>query len=236
MEYLQYIIHFERYIQPVIHAFGPFIYGILFFIIFAETGFVVTPFLPGDSLLFIVGTLAGSGFLNIWIAYPLLLAAAILGNMANYWLGHKLGHKVFNKENSRWFNRENLEKTHEFFEKYGGKTIIITRFMPIIRTFAPFVAGMGSMDRKTFMIYNLAGGFLWVTSITFAGFFFGGMKVIKDNFEYAVLVIVLLSLLPAIYEYIKHKIEPGMPKEQLKHANFEEIKGTFKKEHLSEEK
>lgn len=205
MELIQHILHFERYIQPVITAFGPSIYGILFFIIFAETGFVVTPFLPGDSLLFVVGTLSGGGFLNIWLSYFLLLAAAILGNMLNYWLGYKFGHKFFTSKHSRWFNHKNLEKTHEFFEKYGGKTIIITRFIPIIRSFAPFVAGMGSMKYKTFMIYNLVGGFLWVTSITFAGYFFGGTQWVKDNFEYAVLLIVFLSLLPAIIEYIRHK-------------------------------
>jgi len=205
MELIQQLIHFDKYIPAVIAAIGPSIYAIFFFIIFAETGFVVTPFLPGDSLLFVIGTLAGGGYLNIWLAYFLLLVAAILGNMVNYWLGYKIGHKVFSNKDSKWFSQKNLEKTHEFFEKYGGKTIIITRFIPIIRSFAPFVAGMGSMKYKTFMIYNLVGGFLWVTSITFAGYFFGGTKLVKDNFEYAVLTIVLISLLPAIIEYIRHK-------------------------------
>ncbi|MGI8419017.1 MAG: DedA family protein [Candidatus Levyibacteriota bacterium] len=205
MELIQHIVHLDKFIQPFIASFGPSIYGIFFFIIFAETGFVVTPFLPGDSLLFVIGALAGGGHLNIWIAYVTLLAAAILGNMVNYWLGNRFGHKVFTHKNSRWFNHANIERTHEFFERYGGKTIIITRFIPIIRSFAPFVAGMGSMKYKTFMIYNLVGGFLWVTSITFAGYFFGGTKLVKNNFEYAVLAIVFISLLPAIIEYLRHK-------------------------------
>ncbi len=206
MHSLDYVIHFDRYLQPIMHAFGPLIYLVLFFIIFAETGFVVTPFLPGDSLLFIVGTFAGAGYLNIWLIYVLFLIAAIAGNMVNYWIGKRFGHTVFNKKNSRWLNKENLERTHEFFEKYGGKTIIITRFMPIIRSFAPFVAGMGSMKYKTFMMYNIVGGFLWVTIITFAGYFFGGTKIIKDNYDTAILAIVFISLLPAIFEYIRHRI------------------------------
>lgn len=230
MHLLDYLLHFDKYLQSIIHIFGPFIYGILFFIVFSETGFVVTPFLPGDSLLFIVGTLGGSGYLNIWISYIIFLVAAILGNMVNYWLGQTFGHKVFNKENSRWFNKENLERTHQFFEKYGGKTIIITRFMPIIRSFAPFVAGMGSMKYQTFLVYNLIGGFLWVTSITFIGYFFGGMKLIKDNFEIAIFAIIILSFIPGIIEYFKHK---KMSKAELKHANFKEIEETFKKEHLN---
>ncbi|HWY79177.1 MAG TPA: VTT domain-containing protein, partial [Candidatus Sulfotelmatobacter sp.] len=199
-----------------------------------ETGFVFTPFLPGDSLLFIVGTLAGSGFLNIWLAYVLFLFAAILGNMVNYWLGDKLGHKVFTHKNSRWFNKENLIKTHHFFEKYGGKTIIITRFIPIIRSFAPFVAGMGSMEYKPFLIYNFIGGFLWVTSITFAGYFFGGTKIIKDNFEVAVLGVVFISLLPAIFEYLRHKYGSKSNKTELKSTNLKDIEKSFKKEPVIE--
>ncbi len=207
MHIINYVLHFDRYLPMVIHIFGPYIYGLFFFIIFAETGFVVTPFLPGDSLLFVAGSLAGAGYLNIWLTYFLFLAAAILGNMLNYWIGDKFGHIFFKNENSRWFNKENIKKTHQFFDKYGGKTIIITRFIPIIRSFAPFVAGMGTMKFKTFMIYNVIGGFLWVTSITFAGYFFGGTKIVKDNFELAVFAIVIISLLPALYEYAKHKLE-----------------------------
>jgi membrane-associated protein len=207
MELIQHILHLDKFIQPFIASFGPSIYVIFFAIIFAETGFVVTPFLPGDSLLFVIGALSGAGHLNIWVSYFSLLAAAILGNQLNYWLGYKFGHRFFKNEKSRWFNKENLIKTHKFFEKYGGKTIIITRFVPVIRSFSPFVAGMGSMSHKSFMVYNIVGGFLWVTIITFAGYFFGGTKLVKDNFEYAVLAIVFISLLPAIIEYIRHKSE-----------------------------
>jgi len=207
------------------------VYAMLFFIVFSETGFVVTPFLPGDSLLFIVGTLAGGGYLNIWLSYILFLLAAILGNAINYWLGHKLGNKIFAKENAKWFNKENLEKTHQFFEKYGGKTIIITRFMPVIRSFAPFVAGMGSMRYKTFLIYNFVGGFLWVTSFTFAGYFFGGTKIVKNNFELAIFSIIILSFIPGLIEFLRHK---KMSKSELRHSTAKGIKKTFAKEHFND--
>lgn len=226
---LNYILHFDKYIQPVIHVFGPFIYAILFFIIFAETGFVVTPFLPGDSLLFVVGTLAGGGYLNIWLVYILMLVAAILGNMLNYWIGDNFGHLFFNHKNSRWFNKQNLTKTHEFFEKYGGKTIIITRFMPIIRSFAPFVAGMGRMEYKTFFIYNLIGGFLWVTLIVFAGYFFGGTRIIKDNYDKAIFAIIIISLIPALIEYLRHKFSKKKQIHNTTQLNERDIKSTFKK-------
>lgn len=212
---------------------GPFAYVVLFAIIFAETGLVVTPFLPGDSLLFIVGTLAGSGFLNIWILYPILIAAAIIGDSVNYWFGRKLGPKVFKKENSRLFKKAYLEKTREFYDKHGGKTIILARFIPIIRTFAPFIAGVGSMRYSTFISYNIAGAFIWVTILTMAGFFFGGLPVIKDNFETAVFLIIGISLIPAVWEYIKAKKEAQVTKKQLQHATYEEIQKTFKKEHLN---
>ena len=205
MELINYVLHFERYIPIVISHFGNGIYALLFFIVFAETGFVITPFLPGDSLLFVVGTVAGGGYLNIWVSYVLLLAAAILGNMLNYYLGTKIGHRVFANKDSKIFSHKNLLKTHAFFEKYGGKTIILTRFIPVIRSFAPFVAGMGSMTYKSFMVYNLIGGFLWVTILTFAGYFFGGLPIVKKNFEIAVYAVIVISLIPAIIEYLRHK-------------------------------
>jgi len=232
MEIVQYLVHFEKYITPLIGQFGGLIYFALFVIIFAETGFVVTPFLPGDSLLFVVGTLAGNGYLNIWTVYILMLVAAILGNTLNYYLGYKIGHKVFAKENSKLFNKQYLEKTRAFYAKHGGKTIILTRFMPIIRSFAPFVAGMGSMHYKTFMVYNVIGGFLWVTILTFAGYFFGGMPLIKNNFEIAIFAIVIISVVPAIFEYVKHKMSPS--KEKVATTTFNEIDKTFKKEHLKD--
>jgi len=215
MELFDFILHFDEHLANIIDLFGVFTYVILFFIIFAETGLVVTPFLPGDSLLFVVGTLAGSGFLNIWIVYFSLLIAAILGDTVNYWIGHHLGNRVFSKENSRLFNKAYLEKTREFYEKHGGKTIILARFLPIIRTFAPFVAGVGKMHYNTFLFYNVIGGFIWVTSLTFAGYFFGGLPFIKENFEYAVIGIVLVSLLPVFIEYIKHKHASKAPEKTL---------------------
>jgi membrane-associated protein len=206
MHILEYVLHFDKFIQPVMHVFGPYIYVVLFLIVFA-TCFVLTSFLPGDSLLFVAGSLAGAGYLNIFLTYILFLTAAILGNMFNYWMGNKFGHIFFTHEKSRWFNQKNLKKTHEYFDKYGGKTIIITRFIPVIRSFAAFVAGMGTMTYKQFMIYNVIGGFLWATLLTFTGYFFGGTKIVKDNFEFVVLVIVVISVIPLVIEYLKYKKE-----------------------------
>src|SRR3989338_2864640 len=176
MEIISSILHVDEYLVNIINLFGLFTYIILFLIIFAETGFVITPFLPGDSLIFAVGTLAGGSYLNIVITYLTLLIAAILGDTVNYWVGHHLGSRVFTKENSRIFNKA-----------YLGKTIILARFVPIVRTFAPFVAGVGKMHYGTFLSYNIVGGFIWVTSLTFAGYFFGQIPLIKNNFEYVVM-------------------------------------------------
>lgn len=229
MEIINFFLHFDEYLSAIIQAFGAWTYIILFAIIFAETGLVVTPFLPGDSLLFIVGTLAGSGYLNIFIVYFTLLIAAILGDTVNYWMGHKFGAKVFQKENSRFFNKAYLAKTQAFYEKHGGKTIILARFVPIVRTFAPFVAGIGSMHYSTFILYNVIGAFVWVTSLTFAGYFFGGLEIVKKNFEVAVFVIIGISLIPVFYEYLKHRHE----KKKEEKTSFKEIKQTLKKEHLN---
>lgn len=233
MEIIKSLLHFDESLATIINLFGPFTYVFLFLIIFAETGLVITPFLPGDSLLFAAGTLAGGGYLNVIILYFALLAAAVLGDTVNYWLGHHFGARVFTKENSRIFNKAYLEKTNEFYKKHGGKTIIIARFVPIVRTFAPFVAGIGKMHYGVFLSYNLIGGFIWVTSLTFAGYFFGQMPLIKENFEYAVIGIVIISLLPMLYEIIKHKYaSKGGKKEKL--ATYGEIEKTFKKEGLSD--
>jgi len=234
MEIFDFILHIDKYLADLIGYFGSWTYVMLFAIVFAETGLVVTPFLPGDSLLFAVGTLAGGGLLNIWISYFTLLVAAILGDTVNYWIGHYIGPKVFSKENSRFFKKEYLEKTREFYEKYGGKTIIIARFLPIIRTFAPFVAGVGKMHYGTFFFYNIFGGFIWVTSLVFAGFYLGGLSFIKANFEYAIFAIIALSLLPMIIEYIKYKRGPKISRRQLEHATYSDIKATLKKEHLND--
>lgn len=230
MELFEIILHLDEYLEGLIGIFGTWTYVILFLIVFAETGLVITPFLPGDSLLFAVGALAGGGFLNIIIIYFSLLAAAILGDTVNYWIGHHLGPKVFSKDNSRFFNKTYLEKTREFYERHGGKTIILARFIPIIRTFAPFVAGVGKMRYLNFLAYNVLGGFIWVTSLTLAGYFFGGLPLIKDNFEYAIFAIILVSLLPVFIEFLKHKIKAA-PK-TAETTSYSEIQETFKKEHL----
>jgi membrane-associated protein len=229
MEILELLLHFDEHLANFIDLFGNWVYVLLFAIIFAETGLVVTPFLPGDSLLFVVGTLAGGGYLNIWIVYFSLLVAAILGDTVNYWAGHHFGPRVFKKENSKIFNKQHLETTRKFYEKHGGKTIIIARFVPIVRTFAPFVAGMGSMNYSTFLFYNVVGAFVWVTSLTFAGYFFGGLQIVKDNFEAAVFGIIIVSLIPAFVEFFKARQESKKAKET---TSFSEIEKTFKKEKL----
>lgn len=205
MEIFDFLLHLDKYLIQIIDKFGVFTYIILFLIVFVETGLIIMPFLPGDSLLFVVGTFAANGLFNIWTVYFLLLFAAILGDAVNYAIGYNIGPKIFSRDDSRFFNKEHLEKTKVFYEKYGGKTIILARFLPIIRTFAPFVAGIGKMDYKIFFFYNVIGGFAWVTSLTFAGYFFGGLPIIKNNFETAILVIIFISLIPVIVEYFKSR-------------------------------
>lgn len=232
MEIFDFILHIDTYLTSAIGFLGNWTYIALFVVIFAETGLVIMPFLPGDSLLFAAGALAGGGMLHVWIVYFSLLFAAILGDTANYWIGSYIGIKVFSRENSRFFKKEYLEKTREFYEKYGGKTIIIARFLPIIRTFAPFVAGIGKMHYSTFFFYNVLGGFIWVTSLVFAGFYLGGLPFIQANFEYAILAIIALSLMPMLIEYINYKRGPKISKKQLEHATYKDVQETFKKEHL----
>lgn len=234
MEIFDFILHIDSYLTSIINLFGAWTYVILFLIIFAETGFIVTPFLPGDSLLFAVGTLAGGGLLNIWTVYFVMLGAAILGDSVNYAVGNYLGPKVFSRENSRFFKKAYLAKTREFYDLHGGKTIILARFLPIIRTFAPFVAGIGSMPYHTFFLYNIVGAFIWVTSLTFAGFFLGSLPFVKANFEYVIFGIIGISLLPLFIEFIKHKRGPKVSTEELEHATYEGIQDTFKKEHLNQ--
>jgi membrane-associated protein len=183
------------------------VYAILFVIIFCETGFVVTPFLPGDSLLFAVGSLAAIGALNIWSVILLLIIAAFTGDTANYWIGHYVGPKVFHKEKVRFLNKEYLERTHSFYEKHGGKTIVLARFIPIIRTFAPFVAGIGSMTYPRFMVYNLAGGVLWVLLFTLGGYFFGNVQLVKENFSLVIVALVIIPGIPAVVEFVRHFVE-----------------------------
>jgi membrane-associated protein len=198
-------LHLDKHLGAVIQSYGVWTYLILFLIIFCETGLVVTPILPGDSLLFAIGVFCGLGDLDIYKTLALLSVAAILGDTVNYAVGKFMGPKVFHYENSKIFKKEYLQKTHAFYEKYGGKTIIIARFVPIVRTFAPFVAGVGAMTYGKFLAYNIAGGLLWVFSITLAGFFFGNIPIVKNNFTAVIMGIVFVSILPGVVEYIRHR-------------------------------
>jgi len=199
------LLHLDKYLDIMIKNMGLWSYVIIFLIIFCETGLVVTPVLPGDSLLFAIGTFAAIGSLDLATVLALLTIAAVAGDTANYWIGHYLGPKVFHGEGSRFLNKKHLERTHEFYEKYGGKTIIIARFIPIIRTFAPFVAGIGSMTYRKFLAYNVIGGILWIFSLTLAGYFFGNMLVVKKNFSLVIMAIVVISCLPGVIEYLRQR-------------------------------
>ena len=202
---IDFVLNIDEHLARLVPEYGGWIYAILFLIIFCETGLVVTPILPGDSLLFAIGALtAVPDGLSLPLILFLLTTAAILGDTVNYWIGHFIGPRVFKSE-SRFLNRKHLEKTHEFYERYGGKTIIIARFVPIVRTFAPFVAGVGSMTYGKFMSYNIFGGLLWVVSMTMAGYFFGNLPIVRKNFELVILMIIFISILPGIIEYFREK-------------------------------
>jgi len=198
-------LHLDRTLSTVIQQYGLWTYGILFFVIFVETGFVIVPFLPGDSLLFAAGTFAALKALNILWLIGLLAAAAIIGDTVNYWIGHAVGPKIFHKENSRIFKKEHLDRTHAFFEKYGGKTIIIARFVPIVRSFAPLVAGIGRMSYGRFIFFNVIGGLGWVLLLTGAGYFFGNIPVVKRNFSLVILAIIIISTIPAASEALRQR-------------------------------
>ena len=202
---LDLFIHLDHHVAQLAAQYGAWIYGIVFGIIFSETGFVVTPFLPGDSLLFVLGALAAKGSLRLDALLPLLGAAAVLGNMVNYSVGRALAAKIFNNEHIPFLKKEYLQRTRDFYAKYGAKTIIITRFVPIVRTFAPFLAGVGGMAYGKFTVYNLAGGVLWVLVGVLSGFFFGNLAFVSEHFSMVVLAIVVISLIPAVWEYLKHK-------------------------------
>ena len=202
---IDYILHLDKYLGQIIQAYHFWTYLFMFFIIFMETGFVVTPFLPGDSLLFAAGTLAGLGqYLNLGLLFIIFSAAAIAGDTANYWIGHYIGPRAFSG-NIRFLKKEYLDRTHAFYEKHGGKTIIIARFIPIIRTFAPFVAGVGAMTYPKFIAYNVIGGLAWVALFVFGGYFFGRLPFIQQNFSFVLLAIIFISVLPAIIEVIRSR-------------------------------
>ncbi|NLL52562.1 MAG: DedA family protein [Peptococcaceae bacterium] len=200
---IDFILHVDKYIAVFFQNYGAWTYLILFLIVFIETGLVVFPFLPGDSLIFVVGALGATGALDVKFAAVLLMAAAILGNTQNYYIGKYIGHRAFQIRDNRFFKKEYLYKTHKFYEKHGGKTIFISRFMPIIRTFAPFVAGIGKMRFVRFMSYNILGGLFWVLIFIFAGYYFGNIPVVQKNFTLVILAIIFISLLPSIIVYIQ---------------------------------
>ena len=205
------ILHLDRHLASLIEGYGLWTYLILFLIVFAETGLVVTPILPGDSLLFAAGTLAGRALLNPLLLFAVLSAAAILGDTVNYWVGKYLGEHFVRGRGRRWIKQEHLDRTHAFFEKYGGKTIILARFVPIVRTFAPFVAGIGTMTYGRFLAYNVVGGFLWVALCLAAGYLFGGLAIVQDNFSLVILAIVVISLIPAAVEYLRQRSQAPAP-------------------------
>lgn len=207
---VNFFLHLDRYLGEAIQFLGPWIYVLLFVIVFLETGVVVTPFLPGDSLLFAVGTFAALGYLDVGLVAVVLITAAILGDAVNYHLGAYIGPRAF-RENSRFLKREYLTRTHEFYEKHGGKAVVLGRFVPIIRTFVPFVAGIGAMTYRRFVFYNVLGALVWVLLFLFAGYFFGNIPIVKENFHYAILGIIAVSLVPMVYEMWKHRRTQSRP-------------------------
>lgn len=207
---MEFILHFDEHLKDFVAAYQAWTYILLFVIIFCETGLVFTPFLPGDSLLFAAGAIAATGALNIYVLIVTLSIAAILGDTLNYWIGHWFGEKLFDGR-FRMLKPEQLERTHRFYEKYGGKTIILARFVPIVRTFAPFVAGVGAMTYSRFLFYNVVGGIAWVLTFTLLGYSFGGLAFVEEHFELVVIAIVIISVMPAVYEAVnaRRRREPS---------------------------
>ena len=201
---LDLFLHLDEYLATIISNYGTWTYGILFAVIFVETGLVVMPFLPGDSLLFAAGTFAALGSLNIWLVVGLMMVAAVLGDAVNYSIGHYLGERAYK---IKWIKKEHLDKTHAFFEKHGGKAIFLARFVPIVRTFAPFVAGIGKMSYAYFATYNVVGGITWVLTFSLLGYFFGNLEFVQKNFELVIIAIILISVLPMFIEWWKARQE-----------------------------
>jgi membrane-associated protein len=206
---IDFILHINAHLEGIIRDYGAWTYGILFLIVFAETGLVVTPFLPGDSLLLVTGTFCArpSTGLNVHLMALLLWIAAVFGDTVNYWIGAKIGPAVFKREDSPWLRKKHLERAHAFFEKYGGRAIILARFVPIVRTFVPFVAGVGQMTYSRFIIYNILGGFIWIYLLIYLGFFFGNLAVVQKNFEIIILSVVFVSVLPIAIELLRARRE-----------------------------
>jgi membrane-associated protein len=204
-QFLDFLLHIDKHLGEIIQQYRTWSYLILFFIIFAETGFVFTPFLPGDSLIFAAGAFAAIGAFNFGFLFCVLATASICGDTTNYWIGNFIGPKIFHKEKVRSLKKEYLMKTHQFYEKHGGKTIILAKFIPIIRTFAPFVAGIGSMTYRRFVMFNITAAIIWVGTFVSFGYFFGNLPFVKNNFSVVILVIILISMMPGIIGYIRHK-------------------------------
>jgi membrane-associated protein len=208
---LDVVLHLDRHLQWVVQNYGTWIYLILFLIIFCETGLVVTPFLPGDSLLFVAGTLAATGDMYVHSLFAVLAAASFLGDNTNYWIGRSIGPRVFTRRDSWAFNPLHLERTRRFYEKHGGKTIVIARFVPIVRTFAPFVAGLGRMQYGRFVFYSFSGSVLWISSLTYAGYYFGNLPIVKQNLTLVIIGIVILSIMPGVVEYFRARNKMRSP-------------------------
>jgi membrane-associated protein len=202
---IDFVLHIDVHLRDIVANYGVWTYGVLFLIVFAETGFVVTPFLPGDSLLFAAGALCApaESQLNVHLVALLLFVAAVLGDTVNYWIGNRIGPKVFSREDSFLLRKKHLAEAHAFFEKYGGRAIILARFVPFVRTFVPFVAGVGSMTYSRFIAYNVIGGFIWIYAFTYAGYFFGTRPFVQKNFKLVIVAIIVLSLVPIIVEFIR---------------------------------
>jgi len=206
LKIINFVLHIDAYLKVIITQYGAWTYGLLFFVIFMETGFVITPFLPGDSLIFAAATFAATGVLNPWVIFILMTIAAFAGDTANYWIGHAIGAKAYTGE-VKWIKQEYMQRTRAFFEKHGGKTIFLARFVPIIRTFTPFVAGVSKMPYGYFLTWNLVGGVSWVATFTMLGYFFGNIPFVQANFELVIVAIILISLVPAVIEAVKARRE-----------------------------
>ena len=210
-QFIDIFLHLDQHLTLLINQYGVWVYAILFAIIFCETGLVVMPFLPGDSLLFVVGALAATGAPDVQLVILLLMAAAFLGDNTNYWIGRFIGPRVFTQE-SRWLNRRHLEKTEAFYEKHGGKTVLFARFLPIFRTFAPFVAGIGHMIYSRFVLFSILGAIVWINSLVFLGYFFGNIPIVKNNLTVAILGIIVLSLMPGLIHFVREKTRGSSPR------------------------
>jgi membrane-associated protein len=206
--FIDVVLHLDRYLQVWVTQYGTWIYLILFLVIFCETGLVVTPFLPGDSLLFVAGAVAAGGGMDIHTLFAVLALASFSGDNTNYWIGRYAGPKIFRRKGSMLLNPAHLERTSQFYEKHGGKTVLIARFVPIVRTFAPFVAGMGHMAYQRFLFYAFAGAILWIGSLTYAGYFFGNLPVVRENLSVVIIGIVVLSIMPGVVEYLRNRKRP----------------------------